>query len=97
MPNHNTHLIVKNAEGTSGLTTPDRRPWIDYWRAMTGNNRATCARLGCSNQVMVGAHVEFIDQRRSRNLYIVPLCSRCNNWRNREQMIIDSRTAVVEA
>lgn len=95
MHNH----IVRNVEGTSGLRPPFGfgQSWISYWQKFTGNHRTTCAHLGCSNQATVGAHVEFLDQLGPRGIYIVPLCSSCNNWRNGDQMTIDSRTALVEA
>jgi hypothetical protein len=95
-PNMNTHLIVRNLMGTSSRAC-FCGSWIEHWRRFSVGKRVTCARLGCSGRAEVGAHVHITDRRRGRGWWIAPLCKGCNHYRNRDHMLIDSRTSLVSA
>src|SRR3990167_4387641 len=87
---------VTNIEGTSsdkcsGIT------WLEYWRRESGGTRTTCTRLGCPRPAEVGAHVRYVDKRRSQAPHIVPLCKSCNR-KNPDFIIeLDKRTRIVPA
>lgn len=105
MPNHNTHFIVINIRGTSkykfeGIRKQRRCPcnsWTEHWNNFTGGKRITCAVLGCSRLANRGGHVISTDGRRDRLWWIVPICATHNDWRNRGEMVIDSRSKLVLA
>lgn len=73
---------VKNVEGSSFLNPPfPYSSWLDYWEKNTGNRATYCACFGCSNRAEHGAHVHIYGAF-DNNMYIVPLCSECNNPNN---------------
>lgn len=96
MANHNTHFIVRNVAGTTGLRCSCGN-WLAHWRKHSGSRRTTCAQLGCQNPVEVGAHVESTDGRRVPKVWIAPLCKTCNHLGNVMEMPLDSRTYLVPA
>lgn len=71
-------MYVENANGTSRWSKPySYSSWLAYWEAYKGKANC-CQATDCSYKGdLVGAHVRKAyssDQR----LYIVPLCSACN-------------------
>ena len=75
------YIIVRNARGTSRRRSCNCGTWIDHWyRHQTApSRRIVCAALGCSDSVLVGAHVVDVSRRGMRPLHwIVPTCHRCN-------------------
>lgn len=96
MPNHNTHYIVKNVNGTAGRKC-NCGSWIKHWRDYSGSKRSKCSVLGCSNEAEVGAHVIHTDKRTSNKQWIVPLCRPCNHKYNDKNMPIDSRVDLISA
>lgn len=87
MPNHNTHTIVKNINGTSSAPY-NRAVWLERYREVTRSTAIYCARLGCDRTARVGAHVQDKDGRSSNRWYIIPLCDSCNNTSNTSEMPI---------
>jgi 5-methylcytosine-specific restriction endonuclease McrA len=105
LPNKNTHHYVK----INGTAAPkyssssskrlndgsSSKSWVDTWRDSTGSKRTQCAKLGCSDRDLVGGHVISIDQRRSKNWQLVPICRSCNNKANTEPMRIVANCPLV--
>lgn len=94
IPNHNTHYLILNIDGTSGLKC-GCGSWINHWRRFTRGTRNTCSVLGCQRTDIVGAHVLLADNRRNSDWWIVPLCNKHNHYQ--EGMWIDSRTKLASA
>lgn len=75
------YYLVKNLNGTAGRLCRCGS-WIEHWRRETKSRRTRCAALGCTNEDLVGAHVQIDDGRSSREWWIVPLCRGHNSsWR----------------
>lgn len=99
-PNHNTHFIVENIDGTSHLKARQVcgcKDWTTHWRKHTGSRRTTCMVLGCSRPVEVGAHVRLIDGRRTDAPHIAGLCKGHNHPTQTLEMALDARSALIEA
>ena len=47
--------------------------WIQHWKIFSGESVKVCRALGCSNNDVIGAHVQK-DVKYDNNWYIVPLC-----------------------
>ncbi len=95
--NRNSHLLVRNENGTSRRRRCACGSWLGHYQSQGGGRRTTCARMGCRGQAEVGAHVKFVDRRRGGASWIAPLCRGCNHPSNREPMYIDSRTTLISA
>lgn len=95
-PNMNTHFLVVNVDGTTGLRC-GCRSWIRHWQKYSFGTRQVCTVLGCTNVAEVGAHVRSVDYRRDQDMWIAPLCKTCNSNHNIAPYYLDSRSKVVRA
>ena len=99
-PNHNTHVGVRNVNGTGSSRYADSKSrtaesWLAMWREETRSTRSTCGRLQCSKAVAVGGHVIRTDGRHDKRWYIAPLCYACNLHTNTETMWMKNGVALV--
>ena len=78
MPTMNTNFKVRNLSGTANRKLKGKS-WIGMWREKTRSRRVTCAKIGCTGEDLVGAHVVSVDGRTSDAHWIVPLCRSCNS------------------
>ncbi|KAI9339392.1 hypothetical protein BDR26DRAFT_862350 [Obelidium mucronatum] len=64
----------------SGVDKNTSDSWIKYYRKHTGKSgKLKCAFLRCSNEKVVGGHVEVAHSRSSRTaIAIAPICQPCN-------------------
>lgn len=107
LTNKNTHHCVKNINGTAAhkySSSSSKRlnngssstSWVDTWRDSTGSKRTQCAKLGCGNRdELVGGHVMSVDQRRTKDWQLVPICRPCNNKANTDHMFIVANCPLV--
>ncbi len=95
-PNKNTHYIVKNLHGTTGLTC-GCGSWLAHWRNGAFSARESCAVLGCGRAAMVGAHVISTDRRTDRQWWIAPFCHFHNHHTRDDEFFLDSRITLVSA
>jgi hypothetical protein len=95
-PTKNTHFIVKNLNGTSGLRC-NCGNWLAHWRNASRSYRAACAVLGCGRPAGVGAHVRSVDRRTDVRWWIAPFCKYHNHYRRTEELYLDSRITLVSA
>lgn len=95
-PNQNTHYIVKNLHGTSGLRC-GCGSWLEHWKQGANSNRAVCAVVGCSQTAVVGAHVISTDRRTDHQWWIAPFCSVHNHYTNESEMFLKSNVTLVSA
>jgi hypothetical protein len=96
LPNMNTHFKVVNSAGTTGQRC-GCSGWLRHWQRYSSGVRAGCAKMGCRGTADVGAHVESVDLRRDRDMWIVPLCHSCNSHHKTASFFVDSRSWVVRA
>jgi hypothetical protein len=96
IPNHNTHLIVKNISGTSGHKCYCRS-WVEHWELATGKDANRCSVRGCTEGTIVGGHVQHTDKRTSSSWWIVPLCKHHNHYSNSEKMTLLKTAELVDA
>ncbi len=69
---------IKNVVGSSRFPAPSGyESWLDYWEKKTGIKKSICGASGCSNTVLVGAHVQKVNSA-DKSWYITPLCTKCN-------------------
>ena len=65
-------------------------PWEKHWEEKTGRVADHCYNIQCKHtnelcgKAIVGAHVDVVDK--PGEVYLLPLCRGCNNWRNTEEM-----------
>lgn len=70
---------VKNVNGSGRFTPPyGYSSWLEYWEVQTGRTASVCGAYGCSNEDLVGAHVQKSDSSDNK-WYVTPLCRSCNN------------------
>lgn len=85
-------ITVKHVPGTAGERPYDIcgcPSWREHWQRFTRATRTTCAVIGCSNPVEVGAHVR---EKGTRTPYILGLCRSCNSSYRDEFFEVDERT-----
>lgn len=69
---------VKNVVGSSRFSAPyGYSSWLDYWEKYVGRKVNICGAIECSNDDLVGAHVQKANSTDGR-YYITPLCRACN-------------------
>ena len=69
---------VKNVSGSSRFPVPaGYSSWLDYWEQKTGTKKSVCGVVGCSNNNLVGAHVQKVGSS-DQKWYITPICADCN-------------------
>lgn len=95
----NSNYVVKNINGTSKppYAGTHGKDLLGKYRDVTGSKAEKCAQNGCDRPATVGAHVQQKDGRDKDGAvwYIVPLCGRCNNHNNDEEMVISANIALV--
>jgi len=97
-PNMNTHVLVRNLNGTSDNFSRCCGAWKKHWEAHSGESFGKCAVHDCSNPATVGAHVMELDDRSGFEWWIVPFCSSHNSQRyNGAELYIDKETAMIQA
>ncbi|HHG86728.1 MAG TPA: hypothetical protein ENJ82_18410 [Bacteroidetes bacterium] len=69
-------MKVKNINGTS-LNKCSCGSWMQHWRNFSGQKATICRASGCSNDDLVGAHVQK-DVAYDAKWYIVPFCNSHN-------------------
>lgn len=82
-------IEVKNANGTSRFNPPTGySSWLEYWENMSKKSLSTKEQYSCSccDQAtskgdFCGAHVQKTNSS-SREMYIIPICRRCNGRNN---------------
>ena len=61
--------------------------WLAYWEYRTGRKAPGCLNIDCQNAVtfedLVGGHVDIFGLC---GIYLIPLCTACNNYQNRNLM-----------
>jgi len=96
-------MLVVNVPGTKGLTCPCQG-WNNHWikfhpdRAVAKAHHK-CSRAGCLGAFEHGGHVRKAGVRGANDhaVYIVPLCSECNNPENDAPFFIPDYIALVPA
>jgi hypothetical protein len=80
---------VVNAINTAELPLPEGYDsWISYWNDKKNKPAGMCRRCGTKTSVLNGAHVQYVKKnakkewQRVSGLFLVPLCSKCNNPNN---------------
>lgn len=71
-------ILVQNVNGSDRWKCPSGYDsWLDYWEKQTDRKAHYCAATDCyHSDNLVGAHVRKIFGDNS--VFIVPLCSSCN-------------------
>ncbi len=87
--------FVKNLNGTGDRRPADGGTWLGKWRAETRSARRKCAVLSCTDDDLVGAHVQEKGPGADAAWKIAPLCRSHNHRSNAEPMPIDSRVRLV--
>ncbi len=73
--------LVKNIQGSSDNTPYDgSSSWKEYWEERKGRKFSYCSHVGCFQLAEVGGHVKKVHG--TGEWYIIPLCSKCNNYAN---------------
>ena len=89
---------VRNIEGTSQCD-PRRSTtsWKQYWTEKTGQKwPEQCQIKNCTRLASDGGHVNIRKRPTDRGVYIIPLCSSCNNPNNTSWMTANARTAAAK-
>ena len=90
---------IYNARNTTGdVVTYDGQSYynkIDLWRSLTGKVAKRCCVCGDIYNI-VGGHVvtdkNMVYPAKNDVVYIVPLCSSCNNYHNKDVMALREDT-----
>ena len=83
------NYIVKNVPNTSNEPLPNGCScWLDYWENKKGEKAYRCAKCG-SYHNLVGAHVYCLTRNDRVAVFIVPLCSSCNQISTNQEFSID--------
>lgn len=79
-------INVVNAVGTSDLKCPSEcKSWLDFWEKKTKRSASYCRRCSSNFKDLCGGHVQLVEKRvdghwyRLSNLYITPICAKCNH------------------
>ena len=71
-------IEVKNKKGTADKTPPaGYSSWLDFWEKKKGKTATECEVFGCQGNPDLGGHV--IKAGEGSKVYILPMCSACNN------------------
>ena len=96
LPKGTTIYNVRNSTGdivTYGGQS--YRNMISLWESLTGKIANRCCVCGDKDNI-VGGHVvtdeDMVYPARNDIVYIVPLCSSCNNYHNRDAMVLRENT-----
>ncbi|MCK5717034.1 MAG: hypothetical protein KAH77_06040 [Thiomargarita sp.] len=89
--------VVKNLFNTKDYKCSCQGGWLGHWRTGAGSQRETCSVAKCSNEATVGAHVIFIDKRRSKEWWIAPFCHTCNHPNMTGPITLNRRITLVSA
>ena len=73
---------VKNLNGTAGKTCT-HSSWLEHWKKKSNKNATKCGNSICSGAAEVGGHVKKTNPQSGEHL-IIPLCSKCNNTKDKE-------------
>lgn len=75
---------VKNLNGTSDKTPScGCSSWIEHWMNNKPNLSVTKCRACGDSDTLLGGHVKIMDCE-DRREYIIPICSSCNNTKDKE-------------
>lgn len=75
---------VKNLNGTSDKTPScGCNSWIDHWMRNSGSGVVVTCRACGNVDILLGGHVKIMDCE-DRREYIIPICSSCNNTKDKE-------------
>jgi hypothetical protein len=85
----NKEVNVVNAANTAELPLPEGYDsWISYWNDKKGITAKRCRQCKKETSELDGAHVQHVKKndnghwQRVDGLFLVPLCSKCNNPNN---------------
>ena len=87
------NIEVQHIKGSSRLPKCKCGSWIKHWEKFSGKTRDKCSVVGCTEDAMKGAHIEFVDGNISR-WYIMPVCESHNPPTN-EEVTVKSNTVFV--
>lgn len=83
------NYIVKNVPNTSNDLLPSWCScWLDYWEKKKGEKACRCAKCGRYHD-LVGAHVYCRTKDGRMAVFIVPLCSSCNQISTNQVFSVD--------
>lgn len=84
-------MKIKNINGTSGNNC-SCGSWLKHWRKFSYYDKTYCSEVSCTNQDLVGAHVQ--KNTSDMSWYIVPLCQ----THNKSKEILDvGETTLISA
>ena len=89
---------VRNIEGTSQCGPRKSIPsWRDYWGEKTKKQwPKECRIKNCTKPARDGGHVYIRKGKTVQGVYIIPLCSSCNNPSNASWMTANAGTAAAK-
>ncbi|EGR5566937.1 hypothetical protein CES77_17880 [Vibrio cholerae] len=69
-------MKVRNINGTSDNKC-ECTSWLAHWEKFSGKKAGTCVEKTCTENAVVGAHVQK-DSSTDKSWYIIPLCQSHN-------------------
>ena len=86
---------VQNIEGTVVCIQRPRGPWKQFWIKFSGKVWPDeCQISTCNNPATDGAHVHI--QGHKEEVFIIPMCTKCNNPNNKSSMKVDTNAVAVK-
>ena len=84
--------IVKNKKGHRQSPACACDTYLCHWENFTGEIATVCSKSGCTEtNNLVGGHIFKTHPNSKKYQYIVPLCSKCNNFANTDDFKLNKK------